>query len=278
MRTLRIAIAALFIAASSISVSAQKLTVLHTNDTHSHIDPQRGGADDGRLGVIERAAFVDSVRRADGARNVLLLDAGDFDQGSSYFTILGGDLEIEILNALAYDAVALGNHEFDNGVDELARRLKNYKGDVLCANYDFSGSALEKCVKPYAIYKRGGYKVGVIGLLCDVRSVVAAETAAKLKYISPSEVVNKWAPYLRNEKGCDLVIIISHLGYDGRPGSDGHDCGLASMIRDVDVIIGGHSHTDLPEPTMVNDLDGKPVMVVTDYRWGLYMGQLDITK
>jgi len=279
MKSTRILIAVLAaMVAAAPAASAQKLTILHTNDTHSHIDPQRGGEDDGRLGVIERAAYIDSVRRADGARNVLLLDAGDYDQGSSYFTVLGGDLEIDILNAMKYDAVALGNHEFDNGLDELARRMKNYKGDLLCANYDFSAFELGKYVKPYAIYKRGGMKIGVIGLLCDVRSVVDANIASQIKYLDPAPIVNDLAKMLKEEKKCDLVVIISHLGYDGRPGSDGHDVGLAALSRNVDVILGGHSHTNLPEPTMVNDLDGKPVMVTTDYRWGLYVGRLVVEK
>lgn len=272
--------AALFAAVIALapSASAQRLTILHTNDTHSHIDPERGGADDGHGGVIERAAFIDSVRVADGARNVLLLDAGDFDQGSSYFTMLGGDLEVELLNAMGYDAVALGNHEFDNGLDELARRMHNVKGDVLCANYDFRGFELENCVKPYAIYKRGGFKIGVIGLLCDVRSVVAAETASKLKYLSPAEVTNKWADYLKNDQKCDIVIALSHLGYEGDPESDGNDCGLAAKSRNLDIIIGGHSHTNLPEPRIVNDLDGKPVTIVQDYRWGLFVGKFDVRR
>lgn len=286
-----------------------RLTILHTNDTHSHIDPERGGRDAGKGGVIERAAFIDSVRAADGRRNVLLLDAGDFEQGSSYFTILGGKVEIETLNAMRYDAVCLGNHEFDNGLDDLARRARKLKCDVLCANYDFSSFELGRYVRPYAIYRRGGLKIGVIGLLCDVRSVIPAETAAKLTFISPAEVVNKWASVLRDKKGCDLVIVLSHLGYGSGaskikpstappsesaassnvaggkaapvpamvPEADRDDCGLATLIRGVDIIVGGHSHTNLTEPTVVPDLDGKPVTIVQDYRWGAYVGQLTVS-
>lgn len=299
-------------AASASAISerdGRKLTILHTNDTHSHIDPERGGRDAGKGGVIERAAFIDSVRAADGRRNVLLLDAGDFEQGSSYFTILGGKVEIETLNAMRYDAVCLGNHEFDNGLDDLARRARKLKCDVLCANYDFSSFELGRYVRPYAIYRRGGLKIGVIGLLCDVRSVVPAETAAKLTFISPAEVVNKWASVLRDKKGCDLVIVLSHLGYGSGaskikpstappsesaassnvaggkaapvpamvPEADRDDCGLATLIRGVDIIVGGHSHTNLTEPTVVPDLDGMPVTIVQDYRWGAYVGQLTVS-
>lgn len=258
------------------ALNAQKLTILHTNDTHSHIDPLRGGRDDGKLGVIERAAFIDSVRLADGRRNVLLLDAGDFDQGSSYFTVLGGQVEVDLLNAMGYDAVALGNHEFDNGIEDLTWRVKQIKGDVVCANYDFSGFELGKYVKPYAIFRRGGLKIGVIGLLTDVRTVVAAETAAKLHYLSPSECVNRWASVLRDRKHCDLVIVLSHLGYKGNPASDGNDCGLAAKIRGVDIIVGGHSHTFMAKEDWVDDLDGKPVMIVQDSCCGRYVGDIKV--
>ena len=127
----------------ALSAGAQNLTVIHINDTHSHIDPQRSGEYIGRGGVIEQAAYIDSVRCADGKRNVLLLHAGDYGQGTSYFTEMGGNIEIDVMNAFRFDASCLGNHEFDNGIDELARRLKNLKNDVVCANYDFSGTVLE---------------------------------------------------------------------------------------------------------------------------------------
>lgn len=259
----------LFFTQSLDAKTPKRVVVLHTNDTHSHIDPQRGSEDAGQMGVIERAAFVDSVRRADGCKNVLYLDAGDFDQGSSYFTILKGDLEARLLRSMGVDAVALGNHEFDNGVDELARRMRIYGGDVLCANYDFSDNALRDIVKPYAIYKRGGFKIGVIGVLADVASVVDVNIAKDLHYQDPVEPVTKWAKYLRDEKKCDLVLVLSHLGLDG-------DLYLARNSRGLDAIVGGHSHTNLPQPVISVDLDGKSVTVVTDYRWGACVGQLEI--
>ena len=127
------------------------LTIIHLNDLHSHVDPERAGEFKGHGGAIENAMYIDSVRNADGARNTLLLLAGDFSQGTSYFPELGGDIEIDVMNATGYDAVAIGNHEFDNGIDELARRVRNLNVPVVCANYDFSGSALEGLVKPYVI-------------------------------------------------------------------------------------------------------------------------------
>ena len=153
MRRLTIIMTAMFVV---MSLNAQQLTIIHFNDTHSNIDPIRSGELKGRGGVIEQAAYIDSVRKADGKRNVLVLNAGDFSQGTSYFPELGGDIEIDVFNAIGYDAIAIGNHEFDNGVPELARRLKNLKAPAICANYDFTGTDLEGVTRPYVILKKAG--------------------------------------------------------------------------------------------------------------------------
>ena len=171
-------VAALFV---SVFVSAQDLTILHLNDTHSHIEPQRSGSLAGRGGVIEQAAYIDSVRCVEGKGNVILLHAGDFSQGTSYFKVFNGDIEVEVANAMQFDALCLGNHEFDNGLDELARRLKNLNAPVVCANYDFSGTVLDGLVKPYVILNKAGRKIGVIGLLTDISNVVSTDIAALLK-------------------------------------------------------------------------------------------------
>ena len=251
------------------SLKAQDLTILHVNDTHSHIDPQRSGEYKGRGGVIEQAAYIDSVRRAEGKRNVMLLHAGDYGQGTSYFTELGGNIEIDVMNTLKFDAACLGNHEFDNGIDELARRLGNLKTDVVCANYDFSGTVLEGLVEPYTIVKRAGKKIGIIGLLTDISSVVDADIAKTLQYQDPVAVTSRYAEYLKNEKGCDMVICLSHLGYV-------EDKDLASQVRNVDVIVGGHSHTLLHKKQLVKNPDGDDVVVVQNWKWGLNVGQLTI--
>ena len=264
---------AAFVAVTSLD--AQNLIVLHLNDTHSHIDPERTGENKGLGGVIEQAAYIDSVRKADGKKNVLLLHAGDFSQGTSYFTELGGNMEIDVLNAMGCDAVSLGNHEFDNGIDALAGRLKNLKAHVLCANYDFSATPLNKYVKPYVIVKKGGLKIGLIGLLPDLADVVDAKIAAQLKFQDPITSTQRYADYLKNEKGCDLVVVVSHLGYDGPFNTDE---ALAKGSRNIDVIVGGHSHTKLNEKSVYTDLDGKEVVVVTDWKWGLRVGRLNITK
>lgn len=260
---------AISIVMASMSLNAQDLTILHVNDTHSHIDPQRSGDYKGRGGVIEQAAYIDSVRCADGKRNVLLVHAGDFSQGTSYFTELGGNIEIDVLNALRFDVVTLGNHEFDNGIEELSRRLKNLEAEVVCANYDFEGTALDGLVKPYTIIRRGGKKIGIIGLLTDIMEVVDADIARMLTYQEPSQVVNRLSGYLKEEKDCDMVICLSHLGY-------GEDKELAASIRNVDIIVGGHSHTLLDDKQTVNDLDGEEVIIVQNWKWGLNVGYLSI--
>lgn len=253
----------------ALSAGAQDLTVIHINDTHSHIDPQRSGEYIGRGGVIEQAAYIDSVRCADGKRNVLLLHAGDYGQGTSYFTEMGGNIEIDVMNAFRFDASCLGNHEFDNGIDELARRLKNLKNDVVCANYDFSGTVLEDLVQPYTIVRKAGKKIGIIGLLTDVSSVVDSEIAKVLQYQDPAKVVNKYAEYLREEKGCDMVICLSHLGYT-------EDKELAASTVNVDLIVGGHSHTLLHKKQIVKNPEGDDVVVVQNWKWGLNLGHLSV--
>ncbi|MCD8312675.1 MAG: metallophosphoesterase [Bacteroidales bacterium] len=259
-----------------VSLNAQDLTILHLNDTHSHIDPIRGGRDDGHGGVIECAAYVDSVRSAVGKKNLLMVHAGDFGQGTSYFPMMNGEIEIEVMNELGFDASALGNHEFDNGYDDLARRLKKAKFDVVCANYDFSQLGdLGKYVKPYTIVKKAGKKIGIVGLLVDVTTVVDHDIAAKMQYFDPIETAQKYAAMLKSEKKCDYVIVLSHVGTVGPPMNNDKD--IAANTHDVDLVVGGHSHTFLSEPMFVENLDGRVVPVVTDGCWGIYVGSIGLT-
>ena len=263
-------------ALANIDAAAQRrLTILHVNDTHSHLEPERSGDREGQGGVIERAAYRDSVVKADGKRNVLLLHAGDFSQGTSYFSLLGGDIEIDLINAMKYDCVTLGNHEFDNGVDELARRLANIKCPVVCANYDFSNVALSKYVKPYTIVRKAGMRIGIIGLMPDITILVSKEVSDRIPAFENSEVVNKWAEYLKTEKKCDLVIALTHIGFEGEPYIDPV---LVRRTRNVDLVVGGHSHTYLKAPHYEPNLDGVPVPIVQDGEWGLNVGNLKITR
>lgn len=254
----------------SYSASAQELTILHLNDTHSHIEPERVGSLNGQGGTLERAAYIDSVRTADGRKNVLLLHAGDFSQGTSYFTLMHGFVEVELMNAMGFDATAVGNHEFDNGLDELTARVKKLKFPILCANYDFSKFELGKYVKPYAIVRKAGLRIGIIGLTTDVRPVVDAAIARQLEFRDPVEMANKWAYYLRNEKKCDMVICLTHLGFEEDKAM------VDGGLRNVDLIVGGHSHTFLKEICWEKGIDGIEVPIVQNGCWGLNMGNIKV--
>ena len=274
MRKLIAAVVTAMLVACS-GASAQKLTIMHFNDTHSHLEPERAGKSAGRGGVIERAALVDSVRNAVGRRNFLLLHAGDFNQGTSYYTTLGGMLEVELVNALGYDVVTLGNHEFDDGIEHLGRRLVGLKCPVVCSNYDFSQFELGKYVKPYVILKRGGLRIGIFGMLTDITKVVERTIADRLPKFDDVETADRWASYLKNEKKCDIVIALTHLGLENE---DFMDQDLVRATRNIDLVVGGHSHTFIKDIVYENNIDGKPVPIVQNGCWGLDTAELSIVK
>ena len=274
MRKLIAAVVTAMLVACS-GASAQKLTIMHFNDTHSHLEPERAGKSAGRGGVIERAALVDSVRNAVGRRNFLLLHAGDFNQGTSYYTTLGGMLEVELVNALGYDVITLGNHEFDDGIEHLGRRLAGLKCPVVCSNYDFSQFELDKYVKPYVVLKRGGMRIGIFGMLTDITKVVERTIADRLPKFDDVETANRWASYLKNEKKCDIVIALTHLGIENE---DFMDQDLVRATRNIDLVVGGHSHTFIKDIVYENNIDGKPVPIVQNGCWGLDTAELSIEK
>lgn len=247
-----------------------RLVIVHTNDTHSHFEPLRSGPQAGRGGVIERAAFVDSIRNVYGDDRVLLLHAGDFSQGTSYFTELKGRLEPAVINDMRYDCVTLGNHEFDNDIEALTERLAMLENTfVVSANIDVSQFDLADYVTPYAIVDRGGMKIGIIGLEADLSTNVSATISSRLPQLDNVEVTNKWADYLHSTEKCDLVILLSHLGYD-------NDQALIPQTRHIDLVIGGHSHTFVDGFVYVADKDGKKVPIITDGCWGLEMGVISV--
>ncbi len=265
-------LAALSILLSFSCTPQRKLTIIHYNDTHSHFEPLRGGVEnEGMGGVIERAVYIDSVRKAEGPENVLLLHAGDFGQGTSYFTVLEGDLEIATINAMKYDVVCLGNHEFDNGLDEMARRLSMLNCPVICSNYDFSKFEVGKYIRPYAVVEKAGLRIGLFSLLTDVTRMVERSISKDMEKFDDVQTAQKWADYLRNEQRCDLVIALNHIGYEGEPFTDPD---LAKATRGIDLIVGGHSHTFLEKMEYVTNLDGKRVPIVQDGCWGLYSGKI----
>ena len=251
----------------------QDLVILYTNDVHSNIEPVASGENTGIGGYQRIANYIDYVRA--NHENILLLDAGDYNQGTPYYTIFKGELEVKILNALGYDAATIGNHEFDDGQQILADRLKNAEYRTVCSNYDLSKSPLKSIVQPYTIIERGGKKIGVIGATLNIDNVVAAAGRVGITYKAPIPIINKLAKKLR--KKCDLVILLSHLGYSegsiSRPG----DLLVAKMSEDIDIIIGGHTHTYLKEPTIVKNKNGKDVIVTQTGSSGVNVGRLDIT-
>ena len=256
-------------------LAAQNLVILHTNDVHSQMDTEVSG-EYARLGGVERrAAYIAEMRKL-YPRNLILLDAGDYNQGTPYFNLFGGKLEIELMNAMGYDAAVLGNHELDNGQEDLAKRLKKAKFATLSANYSYSNTPLKQAVKPYTIIKRDGYKIGIIGVTITLQGLVMASALQNLSFQNPVPIVNQLAEMLKKEKKCDLVICLSHLGYDGGSPQRPSDVYLAEHSRHIDLIIGGHTHTLLTQPDIRKNLDGKEVPIVQAGSRGAYVGRVDI--
>ena len=254
---------------------ATRLVILHANDTHSHFEPVRDEEYAGMGGIIERAAYLDSLRQAVGPENLLLLHAGDFSQGTTYFTELGGNLEVQSLNAMGYDVVTLGNHEFDNGLEDLGRRLSSLEMPVVVCNYDFSPFEAGNYIQPYVILERAGLKIGIIGVLCDLKSMVAADIAERVPEFPMVETVQKYADQLKGEEGCDLVIALTHIGYEEHTPGDITDPILCSRTRNIDLFVGGHSHTFMDEMAQHPNVDGVLVPIVQDGCYGVNWGRID---
>lgn len=254
--------------AVSCSTTSETLSILHVNDTHSHFEPIRNGVRTGG-GVIERSAIIDSVRDARGEDDVLLLHAGDFNQGTSYFSTLGGILEIETINAMGYDCITLGNHEFDNGLEDLAERLSKLECPVVCANVDFSGTPLDTIVKPYAIVEKAGMRIGIIGATSNLSTNVSHAISSQLTQLDNVRSVNRWSRYLYFIEGCDMIIFLSHLGYDA-------DMEIVPKLHYVDLVIGGHSHTFVDDFVYVKDADAYKVPIITDGCWGYDVGEITV--
>ena len=276
MKKMLFTLLAAFLCAAA--VQAQDLVILHTNDTHSQIEPIRVGYNKGLGGVERRLQYIDAVREKYGKKKVLLLDAGDFNQGTPYYTVAHGDLEVELVNLMGYDVMTLGNHEFDNGQADLARRLKKCKHKVVTCNYDFSNTPLKKLVKPYVIVRRGGMKIGIIGTTSHLESVVMKSSLDNMVRLNAIEEVNKWADFLKNKKHCDLVILLSHFGYEGGSLERPSDVVMVENSRNLDLVVGGHSHTFLNQLREVKDLDGRIVPISQCGGQGIAVGTWEITR
>jgi 5'-nucleotidase len=263
-----------FLAGKAIFARKATITILHVNDTHSQLEPVRSGEYAGMGGVLERAAYIDSVRRAEGPENVLVLHAGDFWQGSAYFTEYGGSVEIQAMNAIGYDAVTLGNHEFDNGIEALGERLASLECPVVVCNYDFSPFEAGKYIKPCVVVEKAGKRIGIIGVLCKLKDMVAGDVADRIPEYDMVSTVQKYADELRPR--CDLVIALTHIGYTEHNPGDITDPQLVAATRGIDIVVGGHSHTFMEEPDWVPNLDGKKVPIVQTGWMGAYMGEFKV--
>ena len=256
---------------------AQKqLTILHTNDTHSCILPLNKNLADTMLasrgGFLRRIAMLKQERAIDP--DLLYFDSGDFSQGSSYYTMFEGDVEVGLMNQMGIDAATIGNHEFDFGLENMVRLFKMANFPIVCSNYDFADSELKDIVKPYIILKRKGVKIGVFALAPKLEGLVFTKNYGPLKYLNPSEVAQQMVDLLKKKKKCDLVICISHLGWQI---SDFPDDRVIRETRGIDLILGGHTHTYLPQLEYVNDLDGRPVGVDQNGKHGAFVGKLVLT-
>jgi 5'-nucleotidase len=256
----------------TIDQQVKKITILHTNDTHSHIDPIVGGRNDGRGGVARRAALIDNVRASNP--NTLLLDAGDIFQGTPYFNFYGGELEIKLMSMMGYDAATIGNHDFDNGIEGLYKQLPHANFDFIIANYDFKNTIMNGHTQPNKVIIKDGVRIGLFGLGIELEGLVNADLRKETKYLDPIEVAKDQVQILRNEKQCDLVICMSHLGYKYR-NEDASDIRLAKETSGIDLIIGGHTHTFLDRPEIVTNAIGKEVLVNQVGCYGINVGRVD---
>ncbi|MGM9733085.1 MAG: bifunctional metallophosphatase/5'-nucleotidase [Prevotella sp.] len=256
----------------------KELVILHTNDTHSTIDPVKATVADtllaGRGGVVRRANLIEMERKK--TPGLLLFDSGDFSQGSPYYTMFKGVVEVGAMNAMGYNATTLGNHEFDNGMDNLAKLIRMANFPFVCSNYDFTGSPLEGLVKPWITLNRNGIKIGVFGLSPVLSGIVMEGAINGIKYIDPVKATQETAEYLKNVERCDLVICLSHVGWDLWP-KDIDDSHIFNATRNVDLVLGGHSHTFMEGLEYITDLDGNQVPVDQNGNTGSFIGKVVVT-
>ena len=250
----------------------KRITILHTNDMHSRIEPFSSGSFKGIGGMAQRSSIINEIRKKE--KNVLLFDAGDIFQGTPYFNFYGGELEFKLMSQMKYDAVTLGNHDFDNGLDGLKKQLKHASFPFVCANYDFSKTILKNSFKPYKIFLKDGIKIGVFGIGVELNGLVPKELYKETKYLDPVIEANKISDKLKNKKGCDLIVCLSHLGlmYNSDKVSD---LVIAQKSKHIDLIIGGHTHSFLEKPILETNLDGKKV-IINQVGWGgINIGKID---
>ena len=271
--------AAVGLALNNFSCSSHKnITILHTNDVHSHIEPFSEDHSEfpNKGGVERRATLISEIRRSNP--NTLLFDAGDIFQGTPYFNFYGGEIEFKLMSMLGYDAVTIGNHDFDNGIDGLDKQLPNAKFDIISSNYDFKNTILESKISNYKIYNKSGIKIGVFGLGIELEGLVSKDLYKETKYLDPIDIANDTAKKLKETENCDLVICLSHLGYKyEKLPNKVSDFNLAKSTSNIDLIVGGHTHTFMNKPVVVKNNVGNDVLINQVGCFGLYLGRIDFS-
>lgn len=260
---------------NSCKASKKHLTILHTNDVHSHIDafPKNHADFPGLGGLARRAGLVQKIREENP--NTLLLDAGDIFQGTPYFNFYGGELEFKLMSMLRYDAATIGNHDFDNGIDGLLAQLPYASFDFLIANYDFTNTVLDGYTKPYKTYIKDGLKVGIYGLGINLAGLVTKKLYKETEYLDPYEVATDIEALLKETEKCDIIICLSHLGYSYENENRPDDLKLGKRTKYTDLIIGGHTHTFLERPTVVTNANGRGILVNQVGCFGVNVGRVD---
>lgn len=257
-----------------LCLSAQnsgKLILLQTSDVHSRVEPinQKGDRNFDEGGMVRRATFVKEFRQENPG--MLLLDCGDISQGTPYYNMFQGEVEVKMMNEMKYDAMTIGNHEFDFGVDNMARLFRMASFPVVCSNYDVGATVLKDLVKPYVILRRNGLKVGVLGIGTQLEGMVQANKCEGVIYNDPVTAANEVAALLKEKEGCDVVVCLSHLGVD-------YDVNrFIPHTRNIDIVLGGHSHTFMKEPKTLLNADGKNVSLLHSGKSGIYVGRMDLT-
>lgn len=254
---------------SALAAKQTKIVILHTNDTHSQVEPSESN---NMGGYARRMGVIDKIRSEEA--NVLLVDAGDFSQGSPYFNFFNGRIETTAMKMMRYDAVTLGNHEFDNGLDTLAAVLKLVDLPLVNANYGFENTPIAPFVKPYLILHRGGLKIGIFGIGVNLNGLAFQKNYTGVVLNEPIAAAVETSDYLKNILKCDLIICLSHLGTSAEDSSP-TDYNLVAASRNIDVVIGGHSHKILENVTAMNAA-GKPVIIGQMGKSGLNLGRIEI--
>lgn len=260
---------------SLLKPSKKHITILHTNDVHSHVEPFP--SNDPKYanlgGAARRMNIIQNVRKENP--NTLLLDAGDIFQGTPYFNFYGGELEFKLMSMMGYDAATIGNHDFDNGIGGLAAQMPNASFELLSSNYDFSNTIMDGLTKPYKVFEKDGVRIGVFGVGIQLSGLVNKTMFKETTYLDPIELTTDTVDALRNKEHCDIVICLSHLGYSYKNEDKISDLTLAAKTAGIDLIIGGHTHTFLEKPTIVQNKNEKFVLVNQVGWGGINLGRID---